>query len=130
MTRFIKRFLLSVVFAAGFMVTQAQTALDDIGAGIRSGNVNTISRYFDESVTVKIAGSQSTYSSSQAEMILREFFGKNNPKSFEIEHTGGGNTSKYAIGSLVTTNGSYKAYFMVKLIRDNTYLIQEIRFER
>jgi hypothetical protein len=125
-----KRFLLSVVFALGFLVSQAQTPVDEISAGIRGGNVNTISRYFDQSVSVRIGGSQSTYSRSQAEMILRDFFGKNNPKSFEIEHTGGGNVSKYAIGTLQTTNGIYKAYFLIKLIRDNTYLIQEIRFEK
>ena len=78
---------------------------------------------------MSIAGSHSNYSRSQAEMILKDFFSKNQPKGFSIEQSGDNNSSKFAIGKLTTSNGNYRSYFVLKA-KDGSFVIQEIRFEK
>ncbi len=129
MNRFLKGFYLVGFFVFSFVFVQAQGPVEDISKSIGSGNVNGISRFFDNSVALTIAGSQANYSRSQAEMVLRDFFSKNSPKGFDVDRSGGGENSKYAIGTLMTANGDYRSYFSLKL-KDNSYVIQEIRFEK
>jgi len=129
MKQFFKRSILSVSLVCLFVISYAQGVIDNIGNSLGSGNVNGISRYFDNAVSMTISGSQSTYSRSQAEMVLREFFGKNSAKGFSMEHSNGGNGNNYAIGTLITVNGKYRAYFSMRQ-KDGAYVIQEIRIEK
>ena len=62
-------------------------------------------------------------------MVLRDFFNKNAPKAMNIEHNGENNSGSYAIGTLVTSNGNYRAYFALRQ-KESGYFIQEIRIER
>jgi hypothetical protein len=70
------------------------------------------------------------YSKTQAEMVVRDFFSKNTPTSFKIIHKGTSNQgSEYAIGTLITSVGSFRTYIYVKQ-KSTGYTIQEIRFEK
>lgn len=123
----IKYFFTIVCLA--FVTFSFAQGIDEIGEAIGSGSVNTISKHLDNAVSLTISGSQSTYSKAQAEMILRDFFTKNSPKSFSVNHSGTNSNTKYIIGTLTTTNGNYRTYYAVKQ-SNGTYLIQEIRFEK
>jgi len=112
-----------------FAFAFAQNVIDDIGNSIGNGNVSGISRFFDNAVTMTISGSQSTYSHSQAEMVLKDFFNKNAAKGFNLDQSGGNNNNSYAIGTLLTSGGNYRAYFAVRQ-KNGSYVIQEIRFEK
>ena len=125
----IKKLTATVALMLVFTLAIAQGALDDIRSSIGSGNTGGVSRYFDNTVSMTIAGSRGTYSSSQAEMVLRGFFSKINPKGFTTEHSGGGKQHKYVIGTLKTSCGSYRAYFSVRE-DGGRYVIQEIRIEK
>lgn len=110
----------------------AQEPLEDIINGIRSGNIPAISKYFDKFVTITINNTQSVYSNTQGEMVLKDFFNKNAIKDFTVMQQGatsGGNDAKYAIGNLTTTTGAYRIYVVLKH-KENIYILQEIRFER
>ena len=128
MQRFFRHIILTITFLAAFTLAQAQGIVENIGGSIGTGNVGGISRYFDNAVSMTISGNQSTYSRSQAEMILRDFFSKNNAKGFSMERSSKGNNS-YAIGTLATSNGNYRAYFALRQ-KDGGYVIQEIRLEK
>ncbi len=104
---------------------------EDIGLAIRSGNSKEIGKYFNSSVDLTIMNQDDVYSRAQAEVILRDFLGKNTPKAFSIIHQG---TSKegarYAIGSLQTSQGaSFRTYIFVKQV-GGQFLIHELRFEK
>jgi len=96
---------------------------------LRSGDAVEIAKYMDNVVDITINNNQSTYSRSQAEMVLRNFFSKNKPKNFEVERSGDQTTGHFNIGLLVTTNGKYTVYLFLKE-KNNDFFLQEIRFEK
>ncbi len=102
---------------------------DEIGNSIRSGDAHSISLYFGNTVDLTIVNQEEVYSKVQAEQILRDFFSKNTPKTFNIIHKGESKEgARYAIGSLVTSQGvTYRTYFYVKQ-QGTTSIIQELRF--
>ncbi len=103
--------------------------IDDISTAIRSGNPKNISKYFIEHIDLKVIEQEDVYSKQQAEMILKDFFNKHPVKAFTIVHKStpkGG--SQYIIGTLETTNGNFRTYFLIKTIGIET-LIQQFRIE-
>lgn len=103
--------------------------LDNISVAIQSGNAREVAKYFDNSVSITIYNSEETYSKTQAEMVLKDFFAKNQPVSFKIIHKGNSSEgSQYGIGTLVTHSGTFRTYIYIKK-KGNQYYIQEIRFE-
>ncbi len=104
---------------------------DDISSAIRAGNSGLIGEFFGSTVDLTILAQEDVYSRAQAQIILRDFFVKNTPKSFSILHKG---TSKdgasYAIGSLLTVQGgSLRTYCYIKQVGGRN-IIQELRFEK
>jgi len=72
---------------------------------------------------------EGTFSKAQAEQIMKEFFTKYTPKSFEIKSQGtSSDGSNYAIGTLVTNKGNFRTYFLVKTISNKSY-IQQLQFD-
>lgn len=98
---------------------------------VRNGNSTAMTQYFDNTVSITLGGKISSYSKAQAEMVMKDFFGKNPVQDYVIMQTGSAtdNRTKYAIGELKTSNGSYQLYILMKLM-DNNYVLQEIRIER
>lgn len=106
----------------------AQTSVDEVAKSMGGGDVTKVAQYFDKVVDITVIDQQSTYSKSQAEMVLKNFFAKNKFKSFFLTHKGSGanNGTIFVIGSLKTVKGPFRMDFMFKQ-RDNGILIQEIR---
>jgi hypothetical protein len=129
MSKSLKKFFLTIALLLCFAITYAQGIINDVAGSVGAGNVGAISKYLDNAVAITIQGSQSTYSHSQAEMVLRDFFSKNAARGFNIERSGGGNNNSYAIGTLTTSNGSYRAYIALRQ-KNGASVIQEIRFEK
>lgn len=103
--------------------------LDNISMAIQSGNAKEVAKYFDNSVSITIYNSEQSYSKAQAEMVLKDFFAKNQPISFNIIHKGNSSEgSQYGIGTLVTQGGTFRTYVFIKK-KGSQYYIQEIRFE-
>lgn len=103
--------------------------LDDIANSLRSGDAKSVSKYFGNTVDLTIITQEEVYSKVQAEQVLRDFFSKNAPRSFTIIHKGESKEgARYAIGSLVTSQGvSYRTYFYIKQ-QGGSAVIQELRF--
>ena len=103
--------------------------VDDVAVAIRSGNTKSISNYFIENIDLKVIEQEDVYSKQQAEMILRDFFTKHPVKSFTIAHKSTPqNGSQYIIGTLETTNGKFRVYFLNKTTGSET-LIQQFKIE-
>lgn len=120
-----------VLFIGLFFVTNTLLAgnLDNISLAIQTGNAKEVAKYFDNTVSITIFNGENSYSKAQAEMVLKDFFSKNPPVSFNVIHKGtSGEGSQYGIGTLVTKSGTFRTYVYIKK-KDATYYIQEVRFE-
>ena len=108
----------------------ASDIFEDIAGKIRNGDAKQLATYFGNSIDLSIVDKESVYSKSQAELIIKDFFSKNAPKSFSILHKGASpEGTQYAIGNLVTVNGkTFRASFYFKTINGKSVL-QELRIE-
>ena len=103
--------------------------IDDIASAIRSGNPKNISNYFIENIDLKVIEQEDVYSKQQTEMILKDFFSKHAVKSYTVAHKSEPKAgSQYVIGTLETTNGKFRTYFLIKTTGAQT-LIQQFRIE-
>jgi hypothetical protein len=124
------KIVLVLLLAAG-TVFASLDIYSDISDAIRSGDARAVARFFGSTVDLTILRQEEVYSKAQAEQVLRDYFSKNTPRSFNLIHKGVSKEgAKYAIGTLVTTQGiEYRTYFFVKQSASGE-VIQELRFEK
>ena len=104
------------------------SGIDEIIIALKAGNSTEIAKYFDNTVEITLPDKSNSYSKSQAEVVLRDFFSNNPVKGFEILHKGENGGSQYCIGKLVTKNASYRTTVFMKQ-KGSGQTLQEIRFE-
>lgn len=109
----------------------AQPQVDDISNSLNKGEIANVAKYFDKVVDVTINNDVSTYSRSQAEMVVKNFLLKNTTQSFSIRYRGpvARDNSIFLIGDLKTANGLFKVYIFLKQ-KERNYLLQQIKFEQ
>ena len=95
---------------------------------MKPGPAPEIARFFDNTVEINMPQKNNSYSKSQAELVLKDFFSTNPVKAFEIIHKGENSGSQYCIGTLITKNGSFRTTIFMKQKGDKQVL-QEITFE-
>ena len=98
---------------------------------MKAGNAASVAHYFGPTVEVTINNSSSTYSHTQAEQVLRDFFARNAVRDFDIDYSGNSTSSNssFTIGTLLTTNGKYKVYMALRP-SDGGYVLKELRIEK
>ena len=116
---------LLVAFLSSFV---PNVGIDEVIAAMKTGNAGAVAKYFDNSVEISMPDKSNSYSKSQAELVLKDFFATNPVKSFEIIHKGENAGSQYCIGTLQTKNGAYRTTIFMKQKGDKQVL-QELRFE-
>ncbi len=104
--------------------------LDSITQALSSGNVEVLSKYFDESVEIAVADEEDVYDKAEAKTILASFFTANKPAKFDQVHKGTskGQDSVYCIGNLETSTKSYRVYVFLR-VEGGKQFIQELRFD-
>ena len=123
-----KHFLVLSILTFFFSSFKVKTGIDEVVAAMRSGNSTLIAKYFDDRVDISMPDKSNSYSKSQAEMVLKDFFSNNPVKNFEIIHKGENAGSQFCIGTLNTKNGSFRTTIYMKQ-KGNGQLLQELRFE-
>ena len=123
-----KFFTLVLVSFTIVSFTTSFLGLDDVVAALKTGNASQIAKYFDNTVDITLPQKSNSYSKSQAEMILKDFFNNNPVRTFTVKHKGDNAGSEYCIGQLITKNGVYRTTVFMKQKGDKQFL-QEIRFE-
>ncbi len=110
-------FSLGLVQPTGELTTEVTRALEQ-------GSARGLSRHFGQNVDLYLPDSEGTFSRSQGEIILRDFFSKNTPASFSVDRQGPARDgSIFVIGSLKTTEGgTFRTYFLLKKVSDTFYL--------
>ncbi len=100
----------------------------DIAIAFKVGNADELSRYFNNTIELVILDKEDVYSKVQAKQIIDQFFLDHTPKSFEFVHQGGKEESQFAIGKLITFNGTFRIYLLIKLKNDKSF-IHQLRIE-
>jgi hypothetical protein len=116
-----KRYLIRTLFIGwlfllGAVAAHAQS--DNLGAvrsALRNGSSREISQYFAPTVEIGFDGDKKGYNSTQAEIVMKDFFSKNTPSSFEFIHQGqSGEGIQYAIGRYTGRSGTYRVFVKLK----------------
>jgi uncharacterized protein DUF4783 len=124
-----KSLLSSILVVATVMMSSfAQpNTIDDVIGAIRSGDADELSKYFDDNVELTLPVKSDSYSKAQAQVILKDFFGNNGVKGFELKHKGDSPGGHYCIGTLQTRSGSFRAHVFMKA-KGSKEVVKEIRF--
>ena len=102
--------------------------IDEVVNAVKSGNAAQVAKYFDNTVEISLPDKSNSYSKSQAEIVLKDFFANNPVKGFDIIHKGENAGSQYCIGTLLTKNGSFRTTIYMKQ-KGDVQVLQELRFE-
>lgn len=106
----------------------AANGFDDIATAFRTGNAGQLSRYLDNRVDIALPEKSDSYSKSQAEMIIRDFFNTNGVRNFMIRRQSDNGATEYCVGVLQTRNGDYFTSLFLK-VKGDRQLLQELRFQ-
>ncbi|MDB5198123.1 MAG: hypothetical protein JWO92_86 [Chitinophagaceae bacterium] len=124
MKKFLKYSLIAFVFCLSSFVS-----VDEVISAIKSGSASQLSKFFDNTIEITLTDKSNTYSKSQAELVLKDFFDNNIVKGFELVHKGDNPNAQFLIGTLNTKNGEYRTTIYMKQKGDKQ-LLQELRFEK
>ena len=128
---FLRTFFFGLLFLLGANATYAQA--DNLGAvrmALRNGSARELSQYLAPTVEVGFDGDKQGYNATQAEIIIKDFFAKNTPSSFEFIHQGESKEGiQYAIGRYVGRNGTYRVFVKLKPSR-GTPVIDTLDFTK
>ena len=103
--------------------------IDDVANNFKNGDVKAISEYFTSTVELSILDQEDIYSSSQAGLILKEFFAKHPPIGAKVIHKVVSNSNyKFGVITLNTSKGNFRISYELKNAGGN-FTISEIRIE-
>ncbi|MBL7749048.1 MAG: DUF4783 domain-containing protein [Chitinophagaceae bacterium] len=112
-----------------FSSFDTQNSIDSVINALRSGNSTELAKYFDDTVELILPDKSDSYSKAQAQLIVKDFFGNNGVKGFELKHKGdsppGGH---FCIGTLQTNAGNFRTNVFMK-VKNGKEVIKEIRFQ-
>src|SRR5215510_8453151 len=103
------------------------STIDEVITAMRSGDADGLSKYFDDNVELVLPVKSDSYSKAQAQVILKDFFGNNSVKGFELKHKGDAPGGHYCIGTLQTKSGNFRAHVFMKA-KGSKEVVKEIRF--
>ena len=123
--------IIAIFLLAGFTIptTYAQDKeFDQIVKIIKSGNSKELVKMFTASVELNIDGEEASYSKSQAEAVLKDFFNSRPPNTFEVNHTGESKGGlPYAIGEYVSGSSTFRVWIRLN-DKSGKYLVSEMSF--
>ena len=133
-TTFLKIIIILIIQSSFIINANCQEAAavsSKIASAIKAGDAKELAAYFHSNIELTVLENDGTYSKSQAEIIIKDFFTKYPPKDFSINHNGSSkDLSQFFIGSYKTTNQqkSYRIYFLMKSL-SNKMLIQQLQIQ-
>ncbi|MDQ3393467.1 MAG: DUF4783 domain-containing protein [Bacteroidota bacterium] len=129
----VAKIYLIIIFSFLFLNISAHAQSDvisNVKTAMKSGSSKELSKYFNDMVELNINGTKTSYSKTQAEFVMKDFF-KNHPASdFQYVHQGASKEGiKYAIGKYTYNDGSFRVLVLIKQIKGN-YLVDLIDFSK
>ena len=107
----------------------SQTVPAELSRAMGQGNATAMSAWFHQSLEMTILEEEYECSKNQASRILESFFKDHKPTGFSVSFEGAKEESKYAIGTLTTSNGNFRVN-MFFLNKDEKRLIYYLSIEK
>ena len=107
----------------------SQTVPAELSRAMGQGNATAMSAWFHQSLEMTILEEEYECSKNQASRILESFFKDHKPSGFSVSFEGAKEESKYAIGTLTTSNGNFRVN-MFFLNKDEKRLIYYLSIEK
>lgn len=121
--------LVFTVLASWIKVEAQEDPFDPIIKAIKGSDAGSLSSSFNATVELLLPDNESTYSASQGEMIMKDFFKKYPPDSFtEIQKGTIDPASRFSICNYTAGNRQYQVCINLRKENDR-FLIQKIKFE-
>lgn len=110
---------------------QAQgESLGAVRGAIRNGSARELAQHFGPTVELAFDGDKQSYSATQAEFVMKDFFAKNAPASFDYDHQKTSAESiQYAAGKYVGKTGSYQVFVQMRAM-EGALVIDSINFTK
>ena len=127
-----KKFLIfPCLFLLLYNTINAQSdVIDNVKTALKTGSSKALAGYLNEMVELSINGDKSSYSKTQAEFVLKDFFKKYPPTGFDYIHRGSSKEGlKYTIGKYKYSGGSFRVYMLIKQFKGK-YLIDTLNFDK
>jgi Domain of unknown function (DUF4783) len=127
MNRYLRYFILPALF---LLLSSFMFSVQEVVNALKAGDASLMSRYFDARVEITLHDKTQSYSKSQAQQVLDDFFDQYGVKKFEVLHQGNNAGSEFCIGTLTTKSNSEQ--FRVTIFmqaRGTQQFLQEIRLE-
>ena len=128
-------FVLIILMVSGFsqftIATKAQgDVLNAVRAAIKMGSSKELVKHLNNRIDLVIDGDQASYSKTQAEFVLKDFFKKYPPSDFQYIHKGASKDGlKYAIGKYSHQGGTFRVVLRSKKFNDK-HKIYNLDFTR
>ncbi|MBM3416215.1 MAG: DUF4783 domain-containing protein [Bacteroidetes bacterium] len=123
---------LSITLVTGLILLLSsfvtQNNMDGVINALRSGNSSELSKYFDDNVDITLPDKSDSYSRAQAQLIVKDFFGNNGVRGFELRHKGDSPGGHYCSGTLQTSAGNFRTNVFMKS-KNGKEVLKEIRFQ-
>lgn len=120
-------FTLSIILSVKAAI--AFDVIDDVAVAFKSGNSKELLKYFSSTVELNILNKEDIYSSTQAELILKDFFQKNQTSEAKVIHKVVSNANyKFGVLLLYTNKGVYRVSYELKN-NPGKFLVTQIRIE-
>ncbi len=123
-----KQFFTLIALGTALSSFTVFSSIDEVINAMKAGNATEIAKSFDNTVEINMPDKSNSYSKSQAELVLKDFFSSHSVKSFTVIHKGENSGSQFCIGTLVTKNGSYRTTIFMKQ-KGEKQVLQGITFE-
>ncbi|MDX9845562.1 MAG: DUF4783 domain-containing protein [Tenuifilaceae bacterium] len=122
--------VLTVIITNGFsQQVSSDSFIETITNIFKTGNSSELGKHLNPTVELELLEEENIFSKAQAELLMKDFFTKNKPSSFKVNHQGNKGNTSFAIGTLVTQSGSFRVSVFMKIDKDKL-LIHQIRVER
>jgi hypothetical protein len=122
-------FLFAFLIFPFFLKAQGDV-INNVKTAIKTGSSKELIKYLGSSVELNLEGEKTTYSKTQAEFVLKDFFRKYVPADFQYIHQGASKEGfKYAIGKYTFENGSFRVWILFKH-KDGVYYADTMDFTR
>ncbi len=114
-----RTFFLTFALLCGLLLSVGALAQGEAFGPVRSAIRNSSSRelaqFFAPNVELSFDGDKQSYSATQAEFVMKDFFAKHSPASFDFIHYGGSNDgTPYAVGKYTGKDGAYRMFVKMK----------------
>ncbi len=106
----------------------AQDVTSNVEAALSKGDATKLAQYFNQNIELIIDGPGKIYNKNQATVIVKDFFDKNKPDSFEKLHEGKKDNAVFLIGNIESGSKKYRVSILLKK-PDDDFKITQIRIQ-